>query len=63
MPLGRVFQIGVGGGESPSVEVDGKFCLGDLIHMMMETWGEVILTIRTFSKAKNNIILETLNTD
>ena len=49
----RVFQIGVG--ESPSVEGDGQFCLGDLIYMMVETW-DVILTIRTFLKAKNIIL-------
>ena len=29
---------------------------GDLIYMMLDSWGEMILTIQTFFKVKNNIL-------
>ena len=57
MRLIRVFQIGVEGRDSPTVEGMENFAGGgDLICMVVGTWGEVILTIRTLFKAKNNIL-------
>ena len=34
----------------------GNFAGGNLIYMVVGTWGEVILTIQTFFKAKNSIL-------
>ena len=39
-------------GNLPSVEENAKFCWGNLICMVVGTWGGVILTIWTFSKLK-----------
>ena len=47
--IGRVFQIAVRGGG-----------LGEFFYRVVRTWGEVILTIGTFFKAKKSI-LWTLN--
>ena len=41
-----------GGGIPPHWRGMGIFA----IYMIVETWGEVILTIQTFLKAKNNIL-------
>ena len=45
-----------GGVNSSSVKGDGKLSRGDLVYMVVGTWGGVILTIRTFFEAKNNIL-------
>ena len=37
-------------------EGNGEFCWGNLIYMVVGTWGGVNLTIKTFFKAKNNIL-------
>ena len=60
---GKVFQIatrgGVGGGvNSFPLPVGGgghKFCFGKFFYRVVGTWG-VVLTIRTFFKAKNSIL-------
>ena len=39
-----------------------KILLGGLFYWLVEFWGEVYLTIRTFFKAKNTI-LQILNID
>ena len=41
---------------------DGKFCWWEFFYWLARIWREVILIIRTFSKAKTNI-LEILNID
>ena len=41
-----------GGGIPPHWRGMGIFA----IYMIVETWGEAILTIRTFLKAKSNIL-------
>ena len=54
MPLTRVFQVRVG--EFPLSGLGREILFGRLIYMMVDTWGEVILTIWAFFKAKHNIL-------
>ena len=54
MPLTRVFQVRVGG--FPLSGGGWEILLGRLIYMMVDTWGEVILTIWAFFKARHNIL-------
>ena len=62
MTLIRVFQIalrdgGEGGGEYSEVEGEWEILLGAVFYQVLEIWGGVNLTIRTFFKVKNIILI------
>ena len=59
MPLTRIFHITLRSERRdffPSGGGNGEFCWGEFNLHGVGTWGEVILTIQTFFKAKNNIL-------
>ena len=56
IPLTSVFQIGVGVHPPLSGERWEIFLGENLIYMVLWTWWEMILTVRTLVKAKNNIL-------
>ena len=61
MTLIRVFQIalrdGGGGGKYSEVEGEWEILLGAVFYQVLEIWGGVNLTIRTFFKVKNIILI------
>ena len=44
------------GGKSPEVEGEWEILLGAVFYQVLEIWGGVNLTIRTFFKVKNIIL-------